>query len=97
MLKKMETSEQTSQDERFKTRKKVETTLNQLEMLKNQISELRFHCEELKKLLSENHGRQLLCSECGDTIKPGQEVVVKDSNGIERSHYHKKCFRALLT
>lgn len=97
MFKKMEISEQTNQIERIKTRKKVETTLNRLEMLKNQISELTFHCEELKKLLSENNSRRLLCSECGNTIEPGQEVVVKDSSGIERSHYHRKCFRALLT
>jgi hypothetical protein len=38
----------------------------------------------------------LRCDRCGHTLDPEQQVVIKDSNGAERSHYHKKCFQALF-
>ena len=38
----------------------------------------------------------LHCDKCGHTLDPEQQVVIKDSNGTERSHYHTKCFQALF-
>jgi len=96
MFKKTETNEQIMQDEQLKTREKIETTLCKLQTLKNEISELRRQCEELKKLRLEDKGKMLLCSECGNTIEPSQEVVFRDSAGTEKHYYHKACFRELL-
>jgi hypothetical protein len=95
MFKKGEVNEQSCQYEQLKTRDEVEVTLRKLQILRNRISELRSQCEELRKLRSEDKGNALLCSECGKAIEPGQEIVVKDSEGTQRRNYHKECFRLL--
>jgi DNA repair exonuclease SbcCD ATPase subunit len=38
----------------------------------------------------------LRCDKCGHTLDPERQVVIKDSNGAERSRYHEKCFQALF-
>jgi DNA repair exonuclease SbcCD ATPase subunit len=38
----------------------------------------------------------LRCDKCGHILDPERQVVIKDSNGAERSHYHEKCFQALF-
>jgi dsDNA-specific endonuclease/ATPase MutS2 len=93
----MQIPEPMSRKELFKTREKIETALNTLTTLKNRVSELRSQCEELKKQLLENRVEELPCNRCGKAIQPGHEVIVRDSEGKERSRYHEKCFKALLT
>ena len=95
MFKRTEISELMNQDGQLRFREKLEIVLHKLQMLKDNISELRCECEELKKLCSEDQEKKLLCGECGNIIEQGQEVAVRDSYGIERSHYHKECLRAL--
>ena len=87
--------EQISQDEQIKAKEKIEITLHKLQTLKNKSSELRQKCEELKSTLSENGGKALICSKCGDAIESGQEVVIKDSTGTKTRYYHKECFQDL--
>jgi hypothetical protein len=36
-----------------------------------------------------------LCSQCGESIEPGQEIVVKSLDETEKKHYHKDCFKLL--
>lgn len=75
-------------------KEKVEAALARLRSLKCHVSELRTHCEALKKLQSEKHAA-LTCNECGKLIKQDQEVTLKDSFGEVKSHYHKECFRKI--
>jgi hypothetical protein len=75
-------------------KEKVEAALARLRSLKCQVSELRAHCEALKKLQSEKQGA-LTCNECGKLIKQGQEVALKDSFGEVKSRYHKECFKKI--
>jgi hypothetical protein len=75
-------------------KEKVEVALAMLRSLKCQVSELRMHCEALKKLQSGKQGA-LKCNECGELIKQGQEVTLKDSFGEVKSRYHKDCFKKI--
>jgi hypothetical protein len=36
------------------------------------------------------------CDKCGQSLNPDEQVVIRDGNGEERRHYHKKCFQALF-
>lgn len=80
-----------SVDER---KEKVEAALVTLKSLKSRVSELRAHCEELKKLGSEKQ-EGLTCNECGELIEQGEEVTLKDSFGKVKGCYHKDCFKAI--
>jgi hypothetical protein len=95
MFKKGEVEEQSCQREPLGAREEVEATLRKLQILRNRISELRAQCEELRMLNSAAKENSLLCSECGEAIEPGQEIVVKASDGAEKKHYHKECFKRL--
>jgi uncharacterized membrane protein len=95
MFKRPEIDDQSRQYDQLKAREEVRTTLRKLQMLRNRISELRSQCEELRKLRSENKDNTLLCSECGEAIEPGQEIVVKDSEGTQKKNYHQECFKML--
>jgi len=75
-------------------KEKVEAALARLRSLKSQVSELRMQCEALKKKQSERQ-EGLTCSECGKSIKRGQEITLKDSFGKVKSYYHKNCFKAI--
>ena len=75
-------------------KEKVEAALARLKSLKCQVSELRAHCEALKKLESERQ-KVLTCNECGKLIEQGQEVTLKDSFGKVKGYYHKDCFKAI--
>lgn len=97
MYKKTKISEQINHDEQLKIREKIEITLHKLQTLKNESSNLITQCEELKKLCLEHTGKMLLCSRCGDAIEARQEIVFRDSAGIQSRYYHKECFQALLT
>lgn len=86
-------------DARFRSswverKEKAEAALAKLQSLKKQIAELRMQCEALKKRQSERQ-TDLICSECGKLIEPGQEVVLKGSFGKLESYYHKDCFKAI--
>jgi ATP-dependent 26S proteasome regulatory subunit len=87
--------EQISQDEQVKAREKIEIMRHKLQTLKNKSSELRQKCEELRNTLSEDEGKVLICSKCGDAIESGQEVMIKDSTGTKKRYYHKECFQDL--
>jgi len=75
-------------------KEKAEAALARLKSLKSRVSELRVHCEALKKLESEKQ-EVWTCNECGKLIEQGQEVTLKDSFGRVKSHYHKDCFKAI--
>jgi hypothetical protein len=75
-------------------KEKVEVALARLRSLKCHVSELRAHCEAVKKLQSEKQGA-LTCKECGKLIQQGQEVTLKDSFGEVKSRYHKGCFKKI--
>jgi rubrerythrin len=61
-------------------KKKVEAALVRLRSLKCHVSELRKHCENLKKQQLEKQV-VLTCSECGKLIQQGQEVTFQVSFG----------------
>ena len=75
-------------------KEKAEDALARLRSLKCHVSELRAHCEALKKMQSEKQG-VVTCSECGKLIQQGQEVALKDSFGEVKSRYHKICFKKI--
>jgi prefoldin subunit 5 len=95
MFKKGEANAESCQHEQFNAKEEVEVTLRKLQILKSRISELRTQCEELKKISSEIRGNALLCSQCGEAIEPGQEIMVKSSGEAEKRQYHKECFKLL--
>lgn len=96
MLEKVEAWDHPRNNQQIMAKEKAEAVLQRLQALKSKVSELRLQCEELRKLRLEEHGREPLCSECGNSIEPGQEVVIKDSDGTVRTCYHQKCFKQLL-
>ena len=89
-----EICEETNLVEHVEPRERVEATLRKLQILKNKISELRAHCEELQRSRTENQRSALRCEECGGAIELGQEVEAKNFGETAR-HYHKECFRKL--
>jgi hypothetical protein len=100
MFTRTETDEQLANHEQLKVREEVQITLRKLQMLKSKIAELRDQCEELRELSSHAHaprsettGTTLRCSKCGRAIEPGQEIVIKDSDGTETGRYHRECFK----
>jgi hypothetical protein len=100
MFRSAEMDEQNHQSARVKAREEMDITLRKLQVLRGKISELRAQCEELRKLSlkadsSKAGSSGLLCSQCGEAIEPGQEIVVKSSDETEKKHYHKECFRLL--
>jgi len=95
MLKQTEFCREITVNSQIYTREKIDVALQKLKVLKDRISELRAHCEELQRLRIEDEIRSILrCDECGDPIEPGQEVEAKNF-GAEAQHYHKECFRKL--
>jgi hypothetical protein len=75
-------------------KEKAEAALARLMSLKCQVSELRAHCEALKKRQSEKQGASV-CNECGKLIKRGEEVNFVDSLGEVKRRYHKDCFKKI--
>lgn len=100
MLKNLEIGEHTDQDEETDIREKIEITLRRLQELKGRVAELKRRCEELQQMesdrMEENMENTLRCDKCGGPLDPEQQVAVKDSEGVERSHYHKECFQTLF-
>jgi len=70
--------------------KVFENKVSENKVFENKVSENKV----FENKVSEN--KASLCNQCGKAIEPYQEVVVKDSAGIERRHYHAKCFQALF-
>ena len=79
----------------LEVRDKIEVTLIKLSTLKSTISDLRLQCEELRKMKLRDKDKILSCSECGNTAKLGEEIVIRNSAGTKKNYYHKKCFQAL--
>jgi TolA-binding protein len=101
MMKKVEIGERTDEDEETDIREKIEITMRRLQELKGRVAELKRRCEELRQMESqhmeqENMENVLRCDKCGRALDPEQQVAVKDSDGVERSHYHKECFQTLF-
>jgi hypothetical protein len=96
MLEKVELRDPPRTNQQILTKEKAEVVLQRLQALKSKVSVLRLHCEELKKLLLEEHSEEPLCQECGTPIEPGLEIVIKDSDGTARTFYHQKCFKHVL-
>jgi hypothetical protein len=101
MLKKAETSQHLYEDDESDLREKVEITLRRLQELKERVAELKRRCEEIRQIQSEHTGQEdventLQCDKCGRTLDPNEQVAVRDSDGAERSHYHKECFQTLF-
>ena len=101
MLKNTQIGEYTDQDEETDIKEKIEITMRRLQELKARVAELKRRCEELRQMESERTEQEaventLRCDKCGHAIDPEQQVAVKDSDGVERSHYHKECFQTLF-
>ena len=103
MLKKPEIGERSHEDEDEESdiRQKVELTLRRLQELKERVAELKRRCEELRLMESqcakqEDMENTLQCDKCGRPVDAAQQVAVKDSEGVERKHYHKECFQTLF-
>jgi nucleoid DNA-binding protein len=94
MFEKTEICEEVNSKEHAEPRERMEATLRKLQILKDRISELRAHCEELQISGAANQSVALRCEECGRTIESGQEVEAKNF-GEKTRHYHKECFRKL--
>jgi hypothetical protein len=74
--------------------RRMEAMLKKLQVLKDRISELRAHCEEIQRLHEEEKNGIHRCDECGESIELGQEVEAKNFD-CKAHYYHKKCFRKL--
>lgn len=96
MLKNLEIGEHDVKDRQSELKEKVETTLHRLQKLKERVAELKRKCEELRTLESTRIENVLQCTECGRSLDPEQQVIIKDSNGRARNHYHRECFRTLF-
>ena len=94
MFKKAELCDEISVNGQIGARERMEATLQKLQILKSRISELRAHCEELRRARNEEQSSVLHCDECANAIEPGQEVEAKNF-GEKARHYHKECFRKL--
>lgn len=99
MLEKMEIGEHV-REEPYEIKETIENTLCKLQELKGRVAELKRKVEELRKTESERienaAERMSLCDKCGHALDPEEQVVVRDSNGEERRHYHKECFQTLF-
>ena len=95
MLEEIEVCNQ-SGDQRAVARKKAAAVLRRLQALRGEVCELSLRLEENRKQHLEELRRGLVCSECGNSMNHGQEVVVKDTNGIIRGRYHQECFGKFL-
>jgi hypothetical protein len=100
MLEKMEIGEHTRLEAQYEVKAKIESALYKLQELKERVAVLKRKCEELRRMESErievaakNVSR---CDKCGQSLNPDEQVVIRDGNGEERRHYHKKCFQALF-
>jgi len=101
MLKKLEIGELSHEDEESDIREKIEVTLRRLQELKERVAELKRKCEELRLMESQRTEQydvdnRLRCDKCGRAVDAAQQVAVKDSEGVARKHYHKKCFQTLF-
>lgn len=96
MLTKVEAWDHSSNNEQIRAKERTDVVLQRLQALKSEVYELRLQCEELRKQRLEEQDKGLLCSECGNSIEPGQEVMIKDSDGTVRNCYHPKCFKEFL-
>ena len=99
MLEKIDVSEHV-QNEQYEVKEKIESALCKLQELRQRIADLKHRCEELRRMESErlepvavNTSR---CDKCGRAVNTEEQVVVRDSNGEERRHYHKGCFQTLF-
>lgn len=110
MFKRAEMNEHGRHNDDVKARENMDVTLRKLQVLRGKISDLRVQCEELRRLSlkadslkadslkADNLGPYsggFLCSQCGESIEPDQEIVVKSLDGTEKKHYHKDCFKLL--
>jgi len=101
MLKKTEIGEHADQDEETDIREKIEITMRRLQELKGRVAELKRRCEEFRQTEPQHTEQKaventLRCDKCGRALDPEQQVAVKDSDGVERNHYHKECFQTLF-
>jgi len=99
MLERMETGEHVNQEDQDDLKERVEATLYKLRELRERVAELKRKCEEFREMEAqrfENPKNTLKCDKCRHKLNPDDEVVVKDANGEERSHYHKECFQELF-
>jgi predicted RNase H-like nuclease (RuvC/YqgF family) len=92
MLKKTELYEEESLNEEIDAKKTIEDTLRKLQALKERISELRAHFEELQTHSEAKSGMR--CDECGHFIEQGEQIEAKNF-GQNTHYYHKECFRKL--
>jgi len=110
MFKKAEMNGLDSRGEQLRASEEVNITLRKLQALREKISDLRAQCEELRRLSlktdnlkadnlkADSFGAEndlVYCSQCGESISPGQEIVVKSSDKAEKKRYHKECFKLL--
>jgi cell shape-determining protein MreC len=99
MLEKMEIGEHVH-EESYELKEKIENTLCKLQELKGRVAELKRKVEELRRMESErieNAAEKIsFCDKCGHVLDSEEQVVVRDSNGEERRHYHKECFQTLF-
>lgn len=79
-------------DSRIYRKNQIVNTMNRLNSLKFRVTELRIKCEKLKKLQTEKQ-----CKECRKTISEGEEITFKDPSRNIEQHYHKNCFKSLLS
>jgi uncharacterized protein YlxW (UPF0749 family) len=101
MLKKPEIGDHSHEDEESDVRQKMEMTLRRLQELKERVAELKRRCEEFRRMESQPREQRementLRCDKCGRALDPAQQVAIKDSEGVERKHYHEHCFQKLF-
>ncbi len=93
----MELSEIQPKTDLLEQREKLEVALFRLKSMRGRVTELRIQCESLRKADANKAVAKTICSECGEGIEEGLEVVAKDSSGNPKSYFHRDCFRAIWT
>ena len=99
MLERMEIGEHVNQDEQMELKERVEATLTRLRELRERVAELKRRCEDFREMEAQRLEKlesRLRCDKCGHALNSEEGVVVKDTNGEAKSHYHKACFQALF-
>jgi hypothetical protein len=91
----MQTTENHCSSGVTKRKETIEAAMVKLMLLKRQISELRFQCEDLKRQQLAKQSFASVCVECGRQVNKDQEVTLKDSFGKIVGVCHKDCFKAI--
>jgi hypothetical protein len=91
----MQTTENHCSSSETESKETIESAMVRLRLLKQQVSELRFQCEGLRRQQFAEQSFESVCAECGKQVNKDQEITLKDSFGKIMGYCHKNCFKTI--